>query len=487
MDWQDTGNESPSTGGHGWSGVVSDSRFPQFLLLCFAVWLHAASSMLAATTLPSAIDEIGGGHLLGWAFSLYQLGSICAGAATALVMVRLGLRKALVVAATVYGMGSGLCALAPEMAVLLSGRLVQGVGGGCLLALVFVAINRLFAPSLVPRLFALISAVWSVSAFCGPLVGGTFSTIGFWRFAYWAFAIQSILFVIAVLVFMERGVRQSTNDFGVPFGRLGLLVLAVLSILLAGASVDALRSPVLVAVGVLLFAAFLRTDARRPESRMFPDRPFRLAHPTGAGQLMVLFAAMGTMSFLVYGPLLLEYLYGVTPLAAGYILALESVGWGGAALLIASTGRAIDRQAIRCGMLVVTAGTAGLALFFPQGPVWAIIPWAVMQGAGFGMMWGFMVRRVVNAAPVEQRDVAATSIPTTQQIGFAVGAASTDIVANAMGFSDSPTLQSAQSLGFWIFAVYMPLLLLACFAAWRLTRDAGPSGISHPQKTPGRI
>ena len=57
-------------------------------MLCVGVWLHAASSMLAAITLPSAVREFGGGELIGWAFALYLLGSILAGAGTG-VLARL--------------------------------------------------------------------------------------------------------------------------------------------------------------------------------------------------------------------------------------------------------------------------------------------------------------------------------------------------------------------------------------------------------------
>ena len=167
---------SPKT--RGWRALLDSGGLARFSILCLGLWLHAASSMLAATTLPSAVDDIGGAHLVGWAFSLYLLGSILAGAVTGFVVVRSGLRFALLGAATLYGSGSIVCAVAPEMTTFLLGRLLQGVGGGWLVALTYVAINRLFPPELTPRLIALTSAIWSTSAFCGPLIGGSFATYG---------------------------------------------------------------------------------------------------------------------------------------------------------------------------------------------------------------------------------------------------------------------------------------------------------------------
>ena len=47
-----------------WRMLFSSGLLPQFLMLCFAIWLHAANSMLAATTLPSAVGELGRADLI---------------------------------------------------------------------------------------------------------------------------------------------------------------------------------------------------------------------------------------------------------------------------------------------------------------------------------------------------------------------------------------------------------------------------------------
>jgi MFS family permease len=137
--------------------------------------------MLVATTLPSAINEFGGAHLVSWAFTLYLLGSILAGSSIGLVVSLIGLKPALLGGAILYGIGSSICAIAPGMEVMLLGRFLQGLGGGGLVALTYVAVNRMFPRHLMSRLMALISAVWSISAFYGPLIGGSFATFGNWR------------------------------------------------------------------------------------------------------------------------------------------------------------------------------------------------------------------------------------------------------------------------------------------------------------------
>jgi MFS family permease len=98
--------------------------------MALAVWLHAANSMLTATTMPSAIEEVGGLNLISWTFSLYLVGSIVAGAVSSILVDQYGLRQTMIRAALLYGAGCVVCALAPSMPVILLGRVMQGLGGG---------------------------------------------------------------------------------------------------------------------------------------------------------------------------------------------------------------------------------------------------------------------------------------------------------------------------------------------------------------------
>ena len=43
----------------GWREILTRAYLPQLLTLCLAIWLHAANSMLTATTMPDAVRDIG--------------------------------------------------------------------------------------------------------------------------------------------------------------------------------------------------------------------------------------------------------------------------------------------------------------------------------------------------------------------------------------------------------------------------------------------
>ncbi|MGB0505915.1 MAG: MFS transporter [Pikeienuella sp.] len=453
------------------SGVFTRQNSLKLTLLCFAVWLHAASSMLAATTLPSAVREFGGGNLIGWAFALYLLGSILAGASTGTLVRYTGLRGGLTLAAAFYLIGSLMCAAAPDMIIVLTGRLIQGIGGGYLVALAYVAIRQWFDADLLPKVLALISAVWSTSAFAGPLVGGTFATFGNWRMAFIAAAVQAAVFIALALVAAPALARRETDErLTLPILRLGLICASVLSVAFAGADVQAVRSTALSILGIVLFIIALRVDGRKPTGRMFPSNPLSLFNPVGAGLVLILMASIASMSFMVYGPIMLETLHGVTPLAAGYIVAFESVCWGLAAVAVASIKTPNETLLIRLGIILLPISLIGFALTMSSGPIWLILALAGLQGAGFGLMWAFLVKRITEYAAKDEADETSSAIPTMQQVGFAFGAAAAGIVANSFGFGQDVSIAAAQSAAFWIFLALAPFALVACLAGWMLTK-----------------
>ena len=340
-----------------------------------------------------------------------------------------------------------------------------------LLALTYIAVNRIFPAELMPRVLALISAIWSISAFCGPLIGGTFSTYGHWRFAYWAFALQAVIFLLgAPFVITNSRKPKSDSPLTFPGIRLAIMSSAIIIVAIAGTTADALMSPVFCLAGIALVWIFLIVDRSTRHVRMFPKAALTIGSKTSLGLFMTCTAAASTMSFLVYGPVLLEVLHGLSPLASGYVIALEAVAWGLLAIVFSGAGAVLERKLIRIGTATVTLAVLVFSLTMPDGPLWAIVLCGLAQGAGFGMMWSFVMRRIIRSVPDEEQDTASSAIPATQQIAFALGAAVAGIVANMAGFAAGLTIETARAAAFWVFAAFLPLALIANVAAWKLTK-----------------
>ena len=459
----------PATDNATWREFLTGGYFMPLAALCFGVWLHAANGTMVATLIPSIIVDIGGARLVAWTSALYDIGSIVAGATVALLSLRYGLRATMIYAAVVYMMGCVLGVAAPNMIVLLAGRLLQGLGGGGLIAATFVAANHIFPRQFVPRAMAAISVVWGAAAFSGPLIGGIFDALGNWRIGFGFFGLQAAVLVLWIrfggFIGLETEPRQGIGS--IPIARLGVLSLGVILIAAAGIDVAPVQSTLLVVAGAICLTLFLRRDSSRPANRLLPERPFALSTPTGAALTMIACFTTATAAFSIYGPVLMKLQFGSSALAAGFVLSMASVGWSVLAFAVSGLPERFDRHLIFAGMCVLTLSILGFVYVMPNGPIELIGLVAFTEGAGFGMSWGFILRRIFAVAPVGERDRVSSAVPTVQRLGYAVGAALAGIIANGLGFDADIGVAHAQRISFWVFTLLLPLTLFGLFAAWR--------------------
>ena len=460
-----------------WRDVITGERLPRFALICVGVWLNAAETMMTATIMPSVAADIRGYAWFGWVVAIYLVGSIVAGATAGRLALQLGLKRSLAVGGVTYALGCAAGALAPSIGFFIAGRLLQGVGGGWVVGLCFVAVTRLFPQGLWSRVLSTLAAVWGVASLVSPLVGGLFAQAGFWRGAFWLFAAQGVLFVVAAALLVPP---PSSDEEAPPAGRISIPALAtltasILAIGAAGLTTGVAASLLLAAIGIGLLGLFLVLNTRSAA----PLVPTEAADPrtgTGAGLAVTFCMCAGTASITAYLPALLQTLYGATPILAGYILVSEAMTWTVAAFLVAS--RPDSKLWLRIGGGGVTLAMAAFALIVPRGGLLLMPICTLALGASFGAFWAFNTARMVANAPREEQAIASASSPTMQSIGTAVGSAASGVIANFLGFGQGLTLERARAGGFWLFAAFVPLTALGALAAWR---------ISQPQFDPVRL
>jgi len=454
-----------------WSTLTQEGHLSRLLLLCFGVWLYAADATLVATVMPVAVEDIGGLPYLSWTYSLYQLGSVATGAIAGLVVLRTGIAKAQILAGIFYVLGCTLSGYAPDMPTMIVGRLMQGMGGGGMVSLAFIGASTLFPKKLWVRIIAVISGVWGVSSLCGPLIGGYFVAGGNWRGAFWAFAAQGLVAVLVAPPLLSRQFQTQKEQTQVmPLARLGLLGIAVLAICQAGVMTSTGVASGLCVGGVLLLLVFLKRDAGS-QNRIFPQGILNPRTISGSGLLMMSSLFMATISLTVYGPLLMYIIFGAEPLIAGYIIALESLGWTVAAITTSGVSERMESRLIRLGSVFVSSSMVGLIYAMPAGPLWLIALFATCMGVGFGMSWSFVSKRIIANVPEAERTQASASIPTFMRVSMALGSALSGIIANFSGFSEESSVEVAQNVAFWCFAAFIPLMLVGLINAWHVSRN----------------
>lgn len=456
-----------------WGALWRSGVLPRFCFICLGIVFHAGAENMVSTIMPHMVRDIGGVELNGWNFAIYEIGSIVAGAAAGRLSTYWTVRTNMIAAAIVFALGTTIVAVAPAMHWVLGGRLLSGFGAGALIALSFVALQRYFDPAIWPQLIAIQSVVWGVAAYGGPLYGSIVDAVLSWRWAFLIFAIAAVAFALACLVVLRDEPDRPTADRQAgrfPFVALACLSLGITAVAAAGVETRSHIAAGLVVAGLLGILAFFALDARNRLSRLFPTAPFDPRTTIGAGYITVAALAFATCSFGFYGPLLLAALHGFSPVTTGQIIASESVAWSLLSILAAGAPRRFEPLIVRSGAVLITAGIAGFAWAVPEGTIAGIVFFALLQGGGFGLLWPFVNRWVVQAAVPSEREITAAAFSTLQRIGYALGGAVAGIIANANGFSGGFTRAAAETAVLPLFLYFLPVAVVGCLAAFRLAR-----------------
>src|SRR5690606_14070612 len=75
---------------------------------------------------------------------------------------------------------------AQSMAMLVAGRVAQGIGAGVIPAVAYATVARSYPPSLRPRVFAVFSTAWVVPGLVGPAAASAIEHAVSWRAVFLA-------------------------------------------------------------------------------------------------------------------------------------------------------------------------------------------------------------------------------------------------------------------------------------------------------------
>lgn len=461
-------SDSPQTPTAGWRDLLAPAWVARFAFLCLGMWLNAADALVTVTLTPTIAGEIGGFQYFGWSVAAYLLGAIVAGVCSGRLSMELGLRPAIAVAGLAYAGGCAVSAVAPDFFVFVAGRLVQGLGAGAIAALCYVAINQIFPERLWVRVIAALAGVWGVATVLGPLIGGVFAQIDWWRGAFWFFAVQGLLFIGATFLLVRASARPEGPAPRLPVPQFLALAAGVAMIAASGTTGRPAADVALAAGGLFGLWLLLRLDARAG-GVLLPASAGDLRSLAGAGYFVIFALEASTVAFSVYGPAFVQVLHGASPLVAGYVITAMAAGWTIVALLVAGVENR-DGLMIRLGALLAVAGLAFGAWALPFGPLWTAAAAMALIGVGFGVSWAFLSKAIIGGLPEAERPLGSSAVPTAQMIGGAFGAAGASALAGALGFAEGVDRVSSPAAGAWLFGAFVPLALLGLLAAWRVGR-----------------
>ncbi|MEV6906830.1 MFS transporter [Amycolatopsis sp. NPDC051071] len=404
------------------------------VVLAGGVLVGAITIYVAASLLPTAIQDIGGRPLYAWTMTAFLVAQVVATMLVGRALSRFGGKGSYLLGFGVFAAGSVLCAVSPSMPVLLIGRGVQGLGAGLLTGLGFALIHSALPPRLWSRGSALISAMFGVGNFAGPALGGFSAQFGSWRSAFAVLAVAATALAVFVPRALPRGERPAEAP-PVPVVSLSLVVGAAGAVSVAGILSDAVAMAAFIALGLALVAAFLVTEKRAaasvlPGSVYRPGSRLRWIYLT----IMVLASGVAVETFL---PLFGQRLGGLPPAAAGFFAAALSLGWSVSQLVSASAKKV--RRLVLAGPACLATGFVLLGLLQTGQPslpvVLAWLPVLFFGGMGIGIAMPHLSVAAMTSAPDGEGGKAAAAIATILTMSTAFGAAVAGLLVNLGGSS----------------------------------------------------
>lgn len=452
-----------------WSDILWGAHAPVSAVLAGGIILHAININISATMLPSIVSEIGGQGLYAWNATLFTLAAILSAAVTGKILNRLGAKISFAVSGLVFALGSLITAAAPDMPIMLVGRSVQGTGGGMMFTLCYAMIVFAYPERLWSRAVALLSGTWGIAMLFGPAVGGVFAEYDIWRGGF-----ASLIPVTAVYTAIAWKLLPDAGDAlppAAPIAIVQLLLLAgaVLAVSIGSLSASPLGAGSGVVVSVILILLLMHRE-NTTRLRLFPKGAM-----LPGSTLFLSFAVMSLLIFCVnaefFMPFYLQRLHGLSPLLAGYIAALVSIGWSSAEVYSARfTGRVMHRVVL-AGPFVMLAGTLVLATATPMygaaGPLLStVLSLAlVLLGAGIGLSWPHLNTFALQFTDASEKENAASALSTIQMFAVSFGTAVAGLVANMTGFNTIDDPEATANSSVWLFATFAAMAVMAIFTS----------------------
>lgn len=339
----------------------------------FNPWLIAASVMLATfmEVLDTSVANVSLPHIAGslsattdeatWVLTSYLVSNAIVLPATNWLASFFGRKRLLIYCIIIFTLSSGLCGAATSLGLLVTARILQGIGGGALQPIAQAVMLESFPPAKRGQAMAVYGMGIIVAPIIGPTLGGWITDSYSWRWIFYINVPVGVLAVLMAQTFIEDPpyIRRNTRGT-IDYIGLGLLSiwLATFQIVLdKGQEEDWFATPWVVWFTVLSVASFiafiyweLRAEHPIVNLRVFADRNFRVG--------VVLIGVVGAV---LYGttamlPIFMQTLMGYPSLESG--LAVSPRGLGSMVSMIL-VGRLITKVDTR---LLMAFGFSVLAI-----------------------------------------------------------------------------------------------------------------------------
>ncbi|MFT7647865.1 MAG: EmrB/QacA subfamily drug resistance transporter [Candidatus Poriferisodalaceae bacterium] len=405
-----------------------ESPWPIFAVCVMAFFVIMFDLAVVNVAFPDILTDLGIATADGsWIVSLYNIlfGSLLVVAGKSADIV--GRRRIFQIGVAAFGLGSLLAGLAPNLAMLLGGRAIQGIGAAIMLPAALGLMVAAFPIERRTQIMAYWGAVGAFGVMCGPSFGAGVIQVTNWRAAFFIpLALCVALLVGSSRVLKKFPVSKPSHRPDYPGAALVTASLASLVLGVSRSGSWGWTNPAtitVIAAGLVGLAAFVQRQRSHPEPildlTLFRSRSFTVAGWSG----LVFFGGYGAYNLNNVLFLRNAWEYGV--LEAGLI---AMAGPATVSALSPVGGRLAQRFGFRLpavgGALVMTAGAVAMATSFDETRRPGLfILYVVIIGAGLSAFITTNGAAAVAELPAERLSVGGAAGNALRQVGAAFGVA----------------------------------------------------------------
>ena len=398
------------------------------LVVTLAQFMAVMSTSSVSVALPTIGRDLNASSTsLEWIVDSYVIVYASLLVAGGVLSDRRGRKGMFMTGVTLFGAGSLVAGVAPSVAWLLGGRVIQGLGPAIVTPTSLAIISSTFAD---PRERATAIGVWSsgsgLALALGPAVGGLLVVAIGWRSVFLLnVPLAAVVVALGTRLIPHlprtRGVAgfDGTGAFLITLG-VGLLTFGLIEGPARGWGSGLILGAFAISVGGL--AAFVAWELRHPspliDVSLFARAPFTVANLAG---LAVFFAFIGAIVCL---SAYFQQVQDRSALGAG--LAVLPVGLGffvGAQLSGRLVGRLGPRSPMVIGLCLCGAAMIGLLRLSPGSPISAVWWDLLAVGFGGGLSLTPMTATAMAAVRSERAGMASAVHNSMRQVGQALGVA----------------------------------------------------------------
>jgi DHA2 family lincomycin resistance protein-like MFS transporter len=391
----------------------------------------------------------------------------------------------------IFSLGTLICAMAPAFPVLLVGRLIQAVGTGLLVPIIFHVFLLIIPPERRGKVMGMVGLVFMFAPAIGPTLSGLIVQYLGWRYLFIAvlpFALFSIAFACKYLINVSEVTKPRVDVLSLILSSIGFGGL-VYGFSTAGGAANGFLNPdayIPIAVGgasLLLFAIRqLKLDKPLMDLRVF--RYPMYTHSV----IMFLIIIMGMFGSEIILPMFMQGPMNLQPSTAGMVLLPGSILSG---LLSPVMGGLFDRFGPKVLMIpatfVLTVTMFGMTRLDIDTPVWYVVAGYILLMMAVSSIMMPAETNGLNQLPKRLYPHGTAIMTTLQPVAGAIGvsvfvsimSARQQSILSRSGLPEDPLAVSQAMVGgvelvYWIsFAAALLALILSFFVYRAKPLDTG--------------